>query len=312
MSFFAIATVLLSVLVPSISQREAECGKRPFSARVVNGENATPHSWPWQVSLRVNGHHICGGSLIKANWIVTAAHCVRNFPYPQGYTVVVGAHRRKGSTSVQEEFDVKTLYKHDGFTMNNLKHDIAVLELKGSVKISDKVSPVCLPTEEPAPGTECYISGWGRLRGGGSAPDILQQAMIPIVSHEECKKKYERYDKQAHLCAGQGHASGSGGCQGDSGGPLVCEKDGTWYLHGAVSFGKRGCPTKYNTVFARITTYLPWIMDKLVNRPPAPTLPPKTPPPGCKDKREDCASNKMWCRFMPDIKRDCPFTCDNC
>ena len=90
--------------------------------------------------------------------------------------------------------------------------------------------------------------------------------MIPIVSHEECKKKYDRYDKQAHLCAGQGHASGSGGCQGDSGGPLVCEKDGTWYLHGAVSFGKRGCPTKYNTVFARITTYLPWIMDKLGNR----------------------------------------------
>ena len=54
---------------------------------------------------------------------------------------------------------MKTLYKHDGFTMNNLKHDIAVLELKGSVKISDKVSPVCFPTEEPAPGTECYISG---------------------------------------------------------------------------------------------------------------------------------------------------------
>lgn len=54
---------------------------------------------------------------------------------------------------------MKTLYKHDGFTMNNLKHDIAVLELKGSVKISDKVSPVCLPTEEPTPGTECYISG---------------------------------------------------------------------------------------------------------------------------------------------------------
>ena len=57
---------------------------------------------------------------------------------------------------------MQTLYKHDGFTMNNLKHDIAVLELKGSVKISDKVSPVCLPNEEPAPGTECYISGLKR------------------------------------------------------------------------------------------------------------------------------------------------------
>lgn len=105
--------------------------------------------------------------------------------------------------------------------------------------------------------------GWGRLSGSGSSPDILQQAEIPIVSHEECKKKYNRYDSKAHLCAGQGHSGGSGGCQGDSGGPLVCEKGGTWFLHGAVSFGKRGCPTKYNTVFARITTYIPWIMDKL-------------------------------------------------
>ena len=108
--------------------------------------------------------------------------------------------------------------------------------------------------------------GWGRLSGSGSSPDILQQAKIPIVSHEECRKKYSRYDSKAHLCAGQGHSGGSGGCQGDSGGPLVCEKDGTWYLHGAVSFGKRGCPTKYNTVFARITTYIPWIMDKLGKR----------------------------------------------
>jgi len=301
--------IILTLLAPSSIQG---CGKRPLSARVVNGMNAAPHSWPWQVSLRVRGRHICGGSLIKPNWIVTAAHCVYRYPYPDGYTVVVGGHRRKGSTAVQEEFEVKTVYKHDGFTMQNLLHDIAVLELKGSAKISDKVSPVCLPTEEPSPGTKCYITGWGRLSGSGSSPDILQQAEIPIVSHEECKKKYNRYDSKAHLCAGQGHSGGSGGCQGDSGGPLVCEKDGTWFLHGAVSFGKRGCPTKYNTVFARITTYIPWIMDKLENRPPTPTRPPKTIPPGCKDKREDCAANQLFCRFMPDFKRDCPVTCNNC
>ena len=66
------------------------CGRRPSSARVVNGQNASPHSWPWQVSLRVRGGHICGGSLIRPNWIVTAAHCVYRNPNPSGYTVVVG------------------------------------------------------------------------------------------------------------------------------------------------------------------------------------------------------------------------------
>ena len=43
--------------------------------------------------------------------------------------------------------------------MQNLMHDVAVLELKGSVKISDKVSTVCLPTEPPRPGTQCYVTG---------------------------------------------------------------------------------------------------------------------------------------------------------
>ena len=66
------------------------CGMRPAFARVVNGQDASPHSWPWQVSLRVGGRHICGGSLIRTDWIVTAAHCVFRNPNPSGYTVVVG------------------------------------------------------------------------------------------------------------------------------------------------------------------------------------------------------------------------------
>ena len=109
----------------------------------------------------------------------------------------------------------------------------------------------------------CSLVGWGRISGGGPAADILQQAKLPLVSHTDCRKKYSIVDRNAHLCAGEGRAAASGGCNGDSGGPLACEMGGKWYLHGAVSFGRRNCPTTHFTVFARITSYKSWILNKI-------------------------------------------------
>ena len=70
-----------------------------------------------------------------------------------------GAHKRSGTTSVQQTFRLKALYKHSGFSMQNLMHDIALLELDGKVKLSDKVNTVCLPTRDAADGAKCFITG---------------------------------------------------------------------------------------------------------------------------------------------------------
>lgn len=66
------------------------CGRRPAGSRVINGDDAAPHSWPWQVSLQKNGFHSCGGTLIRPDWVLTAAHCVFKNPNKAVYRVVVG------------------------------------------------------------------------------------------------------------------------------------------------------------------------------------------------------------------------------
>lgn len=68
----------MNVLFPS------ECGLAPLNnrivggtdARIVGGTDAPSGSWPWQASLHLNGRHICGGSLLNSQWVLTAAHCI--------------------------------------------------------------------------------------------------------------------------------------------------------------------------------------------------------------------------------------------
>lgn len=48
--------------------------------RIVDGTAATESQFPYQVSIRSNGMHKCGGVIISKNFILTVARCViKNF-----------------------------------------------------------------------------------------------------------------------------------------------------------------------------------------------------------------------------------------
>ena len=98
---------------------------------------------------------------------------------------------------------------------------------------------------------------------GSAKSNTLQQAQIPVVSYKACSTgnaAIGRIDNKTMVCAGYGGEHKVSGCHGDSGGPFVCEKNGRWYLRGAVSWGdpKCGGGTTYS-VFVRISNYVRWI-----------------------------------------------------
>merc|ERR1711971_1165889 len=160
-------------------------GSRPRDA-IVGGEEAVPHSIPWQVSLRrkSDDFHFCGGSVLSSNAIVT---------------------------------DVAKLTVHEDYA--SLKNDIAIWELTEPLLLDERVQPVPMPTSMQESTGSCNVSGWGTLHSGGQTPDQLMVVSVPIVAEARCQLEFPFQIAKSMICAGE---YGKDSCQGDSGGPMVC------------------------------------------------------------------------------------------
>lgn len=241
------------------------CGKPQVSGlRVVGGHDAVPHSWPWQVLLiNDRGEPFCGGSIISAEFILTAGHCVAGSIRASRIRVGVGLHdwRQRGQGRIHK---VKYIIKNKDYDESTLDNDIAMLKLRTPIMFNKHASPICLPSQDARAGTRCFVTGWGSIRAGLPMHHTLQQAVMPIVDQRACKQKHAASFLfpvlDSMLCAGDGGWTPRNGCQGDSGGPLSCYINGRWELHGAVSYGDSHCRSdKAYTVFARITRFQQWI-----------------------------------------------------
>lgn len=258
---------MLAVLLFAVHSEAYGCGK-PFvpHARVIAGINAKQYSWPWQILMLYNGRGSCGGSIVGPTTIVTAAHCVDGKEmYPDRFKVRVGEWDVRFHHGPEKEYRVKKVHKHPDYQKPSIfNNDIAVLELSAPIQFNRAILPVCLPDKDVPAGTECYITGWGKIRHPGYMTPVLQQARMPVVSNGECyRKNFPAIGIPVTwqmICSGDGGTTQKSGCHGDSGGPFVCRVRGRWELHGAVSHGSPRCSsTDTYTVYARITQFKKWI-----------------------------------------------------
>jgi len=197
--------------------------------RIVGGNEATPHSWPWQVALLVD-NGFCGGSLIDSNWIMTAAHCFNKDTLAADLakiSVILGAHNLREDEASRRICNVSQVIIHEAYDSKTMQNDIALVRLNcsGGLTFTEQISPVCLPSPVDNfqnAGTQVLVSGWGTIKFGGEQPDALQEVVVATVDLSECVNAYtgspDITKAPNWMCAA---AVGRDSCQGDSGGPLV-------------------------------------------------------------------------------------------
>ena len=255
--------------------------------KVIGGETARPFQFPWQVALLRSAAapdqpyqgFFCGGTRIRSNWVLTAAHCtyaeldLPNGPpvelLPQDIDIYAGSVNFQGG----QRFKVRRIVRY-GYDFVNNDNDIALLELEVA---GDAPSPVVALADTA--GSTAYVVGWGSTAQGvvamknRYAAAELQYAQVAFKEQWLCNKYYvdefrsvarqrlktKRYSDRAidkyvnaeypsgsqlltdrMLCAGT-DSGARDACFGDSGGPLLVAKGKDGYAQvGVVSWGPDG------------------------------------------------------------------------
>lgn len=256
-----VISVLVFGLVACVSAQKG------FNPAIILGEPAQEGEIPYQAYLAIfrNGSTqgvACGGSLIRANWILTAGHCTHGYD---------GAQVSLGSTNINNMpyFDISyNLFTHENYSRATLDNDVALIRLPSNPEGAN-IATVEMADASTGDlvGATLRASGFGDTADGGPSSNDLLKVDVQGISNQECGQTFNDI-RDSNLCTTYLNQMGEGTCEGDSGGPLIWNNAGSELLVGVTSFGALDqCEGNAPNAFARVSFYRDWIEQTIAANP---------------------------------------------
>ena len=251
---------LLNVLLIGVTDALADDGSPPTEGdgpaelQIYNGGPASTHDLPSVVYIEA-GDAACTGTVIDAEWVLTAAHCLPD-RRPDEVLVAVGGDRfAAGFLQVIEAAEV---HLHPDFDLAVFDHDIALVQL--AIPAEVPVQRLAAADASDPVGQLATIAGYGLVQSDPSPvqSEGLRRAEVPVLDDAICSQVHGAdYVPDTSVCAG---GEGRDACEGDSGGPLVVAEDGVSVQYGVAAFGDP-CGVRSTTVGAwtAVGAYRDWI-----------------------------------------------------
>lgn len=245
--------------------------KSRVHARIINGSDAKKGRYSYIVSLTLKGNHVCGGTLIAPDMILSAAHCS---DFIDGASI--GRHNVDDEMEVFEKFVFEKVINHPKFNQDendgSLDYDFLLLKLYGQSQFpTAKLNSN--PNIPKDVGDSLTVAGWGVINEEKkTTASVLQHVEVKYITNKQCEAIEGFLPGHLQLISQKGIISDAmmcakdkdeDACQGDSGGPLVILGESEIGLDdllvGVVSWGLGCAHEHFPGVYARVSHEIGWI-----------------------------------------------------